>query len=305
MKKNVLLKVVSVSAAAVCFAAFTACGNSQSLNTSVNNASAGVSDLKAVTQSMVSLDNAIDIALDAAGIARENASFVKTELDSDNTVPAYEIDFTADGIEYEYEIAVNDGKILEAKKEAADSIDSTKNQQSQAVESENNVSPSDDKAPTNPQSAGYISVDAAKTAALKDAGINSSDANFVKAEFDKDDLIPSYDIEFICGGYKYDYEINAKTGTIIEKDKEVTFEKKNSTVSNPNPDFISESEAKAIAFDKAGIKESDAKNVKVSFDGDDIIPSFDVNFIFENYEYEYEINAKTGRIIAGEKEFRD
>ena len=305
MKKNVLLKVVSVSAAVVCFTAFTACGNSQTLNTSVDNASFGASDLKAVTQSTVSLDNAIDIALNAAGIARENASFVKTELDYDETVPAYEIDFTADGIEYEYEIAVNDGKILEAKKEAADSIDSTNNQKPQAIESEQTVSPSDNKTPTNSQSTGYISVDAAKAAALKDAGLNSSDANFVKAEFDRDDLIPSYDIEFISGGYKYDYEINAKTGSVIEKDKEATFENKNSTISNPNSGYISESEAKAIAFDKAGIKESDAKNVKVSFDSDDIIPSFEVKFLFGNYEYEYEINAKTGRIIAVDKEFRD
>ena len=44
---------------------------------------------------------------------------------------------------------------------------------------------------------------------------------FVKAEEDTNDSIKRYDIEFYTGNTKYDYEINADTGEVIEFDKDI------------------------------------------------------------------------------------
>ena len=65
----------------------------------------------------------------------------------------------------------------------------------------------------------YIGVEKAKAIALKDAGLGS--ATFTKAKLDTDDGVKIYDIEFRSGNMEYDYEIDAKTGTILEKDAEI------------------------------------------------------------------------------------
>ena len=58
------------------------------------------------------------------------------------------------------------------------------------------------------------------TAALKDAGVSSSSATFMKAKLDRDDGYYLYEIEFYSGDMEYEYEINALTGAILERDRE-------------------------------------------------------------------------------------
>ena len=62
-----------------------------------------------------------------------------------------------------------------------------------------------------------VSLEKAKNIALKDAGVTASNARFTKAETDYDDGIKVYEIEFVTSTKEYEYEINAKTGKIIEK----------------------------------------------------------------------------------------
>ena len=73
--------------------------------------------------------------------------------------------------------------------------------------------------PSRPQPQ-YISKEDAKTIALTHAGLSATDVTWLKAEFDYDDGRPEYDVAFRLGGYKYDYEIHAETGTIITWDKD-------------------------------------------------------------------------------------
>ena len=73
-------------------------------------------------------------------------------------------------------------------------------------------------ASTQPQ---VISVDKAKEIALRDAGLASSQVQFEKAMLDRDDGRLVYEIEFFIRGQKeYDYEIDACTGQILERDVE-------------------------------------------------------------------------------------
>lgn len=65
----------------------------------------------------------------------------------------------------------------------------------------------------------YIGVEKAKSIALKDAGI--SNATFVKAKLDTEDGVKVYDVEFYKNNVEYSYEIDAKTGKIVEKDVEM------------------------------------------------------------------------------------
>ena len=73
---------------------------------------------------------------------------------------------------------------------------------------------------TTSTSKGYIGADKAKSIALKHAALSASKVRGLKAELDKDDGIMVYEVEFRYGNYEYDYEINAKTGAIIDYEKE-------------------------------------------------------------------------------------
>lgn len=63
----------------------------------------------------------------------------------------------------------------------------------------------------------YIGVTKAKSIAQKKA----PKATIVKVEFEKDDGIPVYEISMIEGIYEYDVKIHAKTGKILEFEKEI------------------------------------------------------------------------------------
>ena len=44
---------------------------------------------------------------------------------------------------------------------------------------------------------------------------------------------------------------------------------------------------------------------KAELDRDDMVVHYDIEFVSGKYEYEYEINAETGKVIAFDKEFND
>ena len=80
-------------------------GSSTPLNTDsiANNSKA---------QAKISYDQAKSIALKDAGLTAENVSFLRNELDRDDGILKYEVEFTKDGVEYEYDINADSGEIL-------------------------------------------------------------------------------------------------------------------------------------------------------------------------------------------------
>ena len=76
----------------------------------------------------------------------------------------------------------------------------------------------DDSKPADPSK--YVSADAAKKAALDHAGLTEAQVTELKAELDTDSLTAHYDVEFKCGGFEYEYKINAKSGKVISFEKE-------------------------------------------------------------------------------------
>ena len=109
----------------------------------------------------------------------------------------------------------------------------------------------------------YIGVEKAKSIALRDAGV--SGVTFVKAKLDYDDGVRVYDVEFYKDNVEYDYEIDAVTGQIREKDldienytipKKKEKNKKNKKNKNNNSNYtydIGVERAKEIALKDAGV----------------------------------------------------
>ena len=161
-----------------------------------------------------------------------------------------------------------------------------------------------------------ITIEKAKEIALKHAGLTKDQVSFVRAERDIDDGIEKYDVEFNYDGKEYDYEISAIGGKIIKYDHEiedvnshnnVTTNTQGSTqndaANNTNStDNISVDKAKQIALSHAGLTSSKVTFKKTELDFDDGIQKYEVEFYYNNREYSYEINAKTGEILSYEQD---
>ena len=74
----------------------------------------------------------------------------------------------------------------------------------------------------NQAQAQIIDESAAKQKAFSHAGVSEGDIYGYKCEFDRDDGIRVYEIEFHSGGYEYDCKINAVTGEVLsfERDRD-------------------------------------------------------------------------------------
>ena len=264
-----------------------------------NQAQASVSQSNNEEISSVNPDAAIDVALKHANIAREDAVMYGTpSLDKDNGKTHYDIEFYYNGYEYDYEIAVEDGAVLKAEKEAEKGVEAATEKKPEKIEapvSKENI--------TKKNNNGYISIETAKQKALDNAGVKAKEAVFLKAYYDYDDLVPHYEIKFNANGYEYEYEIKASDGAVIDKDVEK--ERNSVNVTKTNNDFIGAEKAKAEAFKHANVKASDVKYAKAELDRDDMVVHYDVEFVAGRYEYEYEINAETGKVIAFDKEIND
>ena len=108
---------------------------------------------------------------------------------------------------------------------------------------------------------------------------------------------------------EYEYEIDATTGKIIYTDYELNDDnynddnynyQNNNSNSNQNSSYISSAKAKQIALNHAKATSSTASRIHVELDRDD--NEYQVEFIYNNYEYDYEINATTGKIIDYDRE---
>ena len=160
---------------------------------------------------------------------------------------------------------------------------------------------------------GQISLEKAKGIVLADAGLANGDVTFTKAKLDYEDGIAVYDIEFYTAAYEYEYEVNASTGGIRSKDKEILEDRENEhpeaaehTGAAENPgnavSEISVDQAKYIAASHAGFPVSDVDFSKVKLEKDDGMVIYEIEFYRNGIEYECEINAITGEILKYDSE---
>ena len=171
-------------------------------------------------------------------------------------------------------------------------------------------------------SASYIGVEAARSAALKDAG--ETEGDFTNATLEERDGTVYYDVEFTAGGAKYEYAVDALTGSIIEAKKEggesqssasqtsssssgqASSQSGSSLNSTPKAassqasgttGLITEEEAANIAKEHAQV--TDCTMLPVKLDRDDGRQVYDVEFFTaDGKEYDYEIDAATGEVLS-------
>ena len=157
---------------------------------------------------------------------------------------------------------------------------------------------------TNPQSrpAGAVeTIDAAKAAALADAGLAESDVTFTKEKLDWDDGIAVYDIEFLTADTEYDYEIDAATGAVLDKSAELF--RPNESQGQAMDAGIGVESAKEIAAAHAGLSKEEAFFTKAELELEHGRSEYEIEFYHDRIEYEYTIDAATGAILEYKSEY--
>lgn len=159
-----------------------------------------------------------------------------------------------------------------------------------------------------------IGKDAALEAALQDAGVTKEEATRLKTSKDRDDGRMIYEIQFDANGTEYDYEIAAEDGTILTADTESVASntaaqngQQNNTQNNQSQSAganvaVSQEQAMQTALERVpGATESD---IRMELDNDDGQYKYEGDIIYDQREYEFEIDANTGVILEWSEERR-
>lgn len=168
-------------------------------------------------------DAALEAALQDAGVTEEEAARLKTSKDSDDGRTVYEIQFDANGTEYDYEIAAEDGTILNVDTESIASNTTAQNQDTQGNESAQATQNGQQNDTQNAQAqsaeadVAVSQEQAMQTALERVPGATESD---IRMELDNDDGQYKYEGDIIYDQREYEFEIDANTGTVLEWSEE-------------------------------------------------------------------------------------
>ena len=266
-------------------------------------------------QVKLSLDEAKAVALKNAKLSENDVVFTKAKLDYDDGRAVYDIEFYSGNKEYDYEIDANTGKILDRDIEYKVSffsriVDFFKNMFSgksgtvstPPAAADVTVEATSTASQEKPAASNRITLEEAKKVALDDAKLTAADVTFTKAKLDYDDGRAVYDIEFDSGAKEYDYEIDAATGRILEKDIDRNDDVNAPTEGQDSQTYITAEQAKAAALSAAGFSASEVRGLKAEFDFDDGRAVYEVEFKKGIFEYDYDIDAVSGKVLKAEKE---
>lgn len=209
----------------------------------------------------ISKSKAVSVALKKAKVSKSSVKkWTKTKLDKKDK--EWDIEFRTKNYKYEVEINSLTGKVKDFDK---DKIKKSK-----------------------------ISKSSAKNRALKATKVKSSSVKkWVKVVYDSSDN--EWDVVFNTASYRYEVEVSGRNGKILDIDKE--------RIIKSTSNYIGETKAKAIALEHAKNQIEITGNVqytKAKLDRDDGQVSYEVEFLYNGYEFDYEIEAKTGRILDWE-----
>ena len=142
---------------------------------------------------------------------------------------------------------------------------------------------------------------AALQTALKDAGVNEADASRIRVTSDRDDGMLVYEVRFDAAETEYDYEIDAQSGRIISADVERWDNDDRNRTANANV-AVSRDEAVKTALGK--VSGATERDIRIELDCDDGRHKYEGDIIYNGIEYDFEIDADSGRILEWEEDRR-
>lgn len=167
-------------------------------------------------------DKAADIALEDANLSESDVTRLRISKDTDNGKGIYEVEFTMNTTEYEYEILASNGDILSADFKELQGSSDPQPQGSNDPQPQGSSDPQPQGSGSHgssnhgavPQADVQISSEQASKLALdRVPGATEQD---LKIELDYDDGYYKYEGDIIYDQKEYEFEIDANTGDFLE-----------------------------------------------------------------------------------------
>lgn len=118
----------------------------------------------------------------------------------------------------------------------------------------------------NGQSSPYITLEKAQEIALAQANVKAADAVFEDKEFDFDDGVAVFELEFTANGYEYDYDVDAATGKVLKAEHKVIQDNHN-TDYGPNSDGVTDYDDTDYGPNNDGVTDYDDTDYGPNNDG--------------------------------------
>ena len=268
----------------------------------------------------IGIDAAKAIALESAGITEVAATFSTAGLDMQNGIYYYAVDFTANGLSYEYDIDAITGVIIDTKApKTAVGLPATGMDTPASSTPEASLVTTPATVPeavtaatgqtgtaqtetgqtgTATQTTAGVTEARAKEIALAHAGLTESQVTFIRSKLEFDDGRQCYEVEFYGTDYtEYDYSIDASTGEIVSYD----YDAEGYAPPVSSGTTISASQAKEIALAK--VPGATVNNIyEFKQDWDDGRIEYEGSIYYSGMEYEFTIDAYSGAIREWEVE---
>ena len=195
-----------------------ATGTILSADYEVKNPASFIQNAANSSQAAFSLEQAKEIALSHAGQQASNAAFVKIQTEYDDGRLIHEVEFySPDYKKYEYKVDSNTGEIISWKFDVKNYTPVIQNNSSLGV-----IPPLANQ--TKAAVSAAITLEDAKAAALKNAGLTTANVIWGKVKSDYDDGRLIYEGEFFYNNLEYEFEIDAATGMLLDWDVESIFD---------------------------------------------------------------------------------
>lgn len=217
----------------------------------------------------IGMQAALEAAARYAGLTTADITDADVDPELDENPAHYEVEFQVPGKgELEYKVEAYTGQVLSGQADVTPSV----------------------------PAAGDVGLEAAKSAALKHAGLST--AVFTKAERDYDDGRLEYELEFHTDSAAYEVTVDAATGRVLD------YEKENLRGGTGSTDIGAQA-AKAAALKHAGLSESQVRELQAEWDSENGRAVYEVEFKSGGMEYDYVIDAATGAVLDHEVERDD
>ena len=286
--------------------------------------------LLAGCSSSISQEEATTIALEHAGVAKEDAVSLSVQQEYEDGRDIFEVKFSTQDTEYSYDVAQKDGEIINynyGKTGAALSGDDGSSQtgDGQAVQEEIDQTQSGIQQAQQDQSADEsqalavedaIDEATAESIAMEHAGV--TECSIHRVELDTEDGRQVYEVEFFAGNTEYDYTIDRETGEILSYDQDIEGwglgngqqngsgngrknGQENSAASASGP--ITLEEAVRLVLDR--VPGASASDVQIEFERDDGKDIYEGEVTCNRTEHEFQIDASTGNFIEWSVDYQD
>ena len=210
-------------------------------------------------------------------VSEANVTILSIQKDREDR--EYEIRFYDDLYEYEIDVNYNSGRVRNFEKDLRDNVNINQGGNNQNI----TVSMTEEEA---------------RNIALQRVGKTSDQVTFTRVRIDRENGATVYDVYFYDTEKEYELSIDVNTKEIVSYREDYLSTGNQNTTTNQ---YIGVEKAREIALNHAGLSNNQVTFSKVELDIDYGFATYEIEFYYNYFEYDYEINAVTGEILKYER----